>query len=67
MKAPAKIEVSIFTTCADPEGAGEGVQTHPGTSQVAIGFFRNTGTEPLEKQLDPTGPMASPGMLYGPL
>ena len=44
--------------CADPErerGGGAGVPDcpHPGKSQVAIGFLRNTGTErtPLEKQL----------------
>ena len=28
--------------------------------QVAIGFLRNSGTDPLEKQLDPMGPIASP-------
>ena len=31
----------------------------PGKAQVAKGFFRNTGTDPLEKQLGPSGLMAS--------
>ena len=33
---------------ADPEG-GQGVQTHPGKSQVAmlLCFLRNAGTDPL--------------------
>ena len=29
--------------------------------QVAIGFLRNHGTDPLKKQLDPLGPIASRG------
>ena len=37
-----------------------GSGTPPGKSQVAIHFLRNTGTNLLEKQLDPLG-------LYGPL
>ena len=37
----------------------EGVRV-PGKSQVAIGFFRNSGTHPLpEKQLGPSGPITS--------
>ena len=28
-------------------------------SQVAIGYLRNSGKDPLVKQLDPTGPTAS--------
>ena len=31
----------------------------PRKSQVAIGFLKNTGTYPLEKQLDPSVPIAS--------
>ena len=30
-------------------------------SQVAICFFRNTGTDPLEKKLGPSGPIATLG------
>ena len=44
---------------ANPEGEGGGAggQTPPpGKSQVAICFLRNTGTDPLEKQLDLKGP-----------
>ena len=33
----------------------------PGKSQVAICFLRNTGTDPLEKQLNISGPVASRG------
>ena len=29
----------------------------PGKSQVAKGFLSHTGTDPLEKQLDPSGPI----------
>ena len=32
------------------------VRTPPRKSQVAICFLRNTGTDPLEKQLDPFDP-----------
>ena len=41
----------------------------PGKSQVAIGFLRNSGTDPpppLEKQLYPSGPIASRGRSVGP-
>ena len=31
----------------------------PGKSQMVIGFLRNTGTDPLKKQLEPLGPIAS--------
>ena len=37
-------------TWEDPE-RGQGVRIPPGKSQVAIGFLRNTGTDPLKKQL----------------
>ena len=30
-----------------------------GRGGVALGFLRNSGTDPLEKQLDPSGPIAS--------
>ena len=33
----------------------------PGKSQVVIGFFMKSGTDPLRKQLDPWGPIASRG------
>ena len=35
-------------------GGGGGGRDHPspGKSQVAIGFLRNSGTDPIEKQLD---------------
>ena len=33
---------------------------------MAIGFLRNTGTDPLEKQLDPSGPIASGGRSVRP-
>ena len=37
----------------DPEGGAEGPDpSPPGKSQVVIGFRRNTGTDPLEKQYD---------------
>ena len=32
---------------------------HSGKSQVAIGFLRNSDTDPLEKQIDPLDPVAS--------
>ena len=38
---------------ADQEG--EGVWFPPGKPQVVTGFLRNTGADPLEKQLDPSG------------
>ena len=42
-------------TWADPE-RGHGVRPlYLGQLQVTIGFLRNTGTDPLEKQLDPLG------------
>ena len=33
----------------------------PGKSQVAQGFLRNSGTDPLDKQLNPSGSIASRG------
>ena len=36
---------------------GQGVQT----PKVATGLLRNSGTDPLEEQLNPTGPIASRG------
>ena len=50
-------------------GQGAGDQNpppQPGKSQVAIGFLRNSGTDPLEKQLDPMGPIASKGRSVRP-
>ena len=40
-----------------------------GKSQVAIGFLRNTGTDPyppFEMQMDPLGPFASQGWSVPP-
>ena len=37
-----------------------------GKSKVAICFLRNIGTDPLEKQLDPLGPIASRGRSVRP-
>ena len=37
--------VQSFIKKADPEG-GQGVWSPPGKSQVAIGFLRNTSTDP---------------------
>ena len=46
---------------------GSGPQS-PGKPQVAICvcFLRNTGTDPLEKQYDPSGPIASRGRSIPP-
>ena len=39
---------------------GQGLRTLPLVkSQVAKGFLRNSGMDPLERQLDPLGPIAS--------
>ena len=46
-------------------GGGAGGSDPQGKSQVAIGFLRNTGTDPLEKQLD-LGPVASRGRFVRP-
>ena len=52
--------VTVMLTCMDPGGLGLGVgPLPPGKSQVAIGFLSNTGTQPLEKQLDASGPIES--------
>ena len=46
----------------DPEG-----DPPPGKSQVAIiCFLRNTGTDPIEKQLNPRSPIASRETLVRP-
>ena len=43
-------------TCADPEGETGGPDlSRPGKSQVAVGFLTKSGTDPLEKRLDPLG------------
>ena len=45
-------------------GAGVPGPNPPGKSLVAIGVLRNIGIEtPLEKQLDPFGPIVSQGRL----
>ena len=43
--------VSLFiaaSSCADPEGEGQGVRTPTLKNQIHIGFISNTGPEPLE-------------------
>ena len=63
---PLKVKVaphlwrSLPLTWADQE-RGQRVQIPPGKSQMAIGFVRNSGTDLLEKQVDPSGPIASRG------
>ena len=55
---------ATYKTWADPE-RGHGVRTlYPGQLQVTIGFLRNTGTDPLEKQLDPFGVFVRRGLLF---
>ena len=55
-----------MSSSADPE-EGTGCPDPPGKSQVGIGFLRNTGTDsPLEKQLDPMGPIVSRGRYVWP-
>ena len=36
------------------KGGGHGIRTLPGKSQVALGVLQISGTDPLEKQLDPS-------------
>ena len=38
----------------------------PEKSRVAMIDLRNSGTDPLEKQLDPSGPIASRGRFVRP-
>ena len=49
-------------------GGGAGGPDPPplGKSQVAICFLRKSGTDPLKKQLDPMGPIASRGRSVRP-
>ena len=48
-------------------GRGGGGPRPPGKSQVAMGFLRNTGTDPLEQhQFDPWGPITSRGKFIRP-
>ena len=43
-----------------PEGKGVwGFRTSPGKSQVVIGYLRIFLYSPLEKQLEPTGPLGT--------
>ena len=49
-------------TCTDPEEGGRG-PVPPGKSEVAIGFLRNTGTDPSREAL---GPIASRGRSIRP-
>ena len=43
-----------------------GSQGPPGKSQLIIGFLRNSGTAPLDNQLDPLGPIDSGGRSVQP-
>ena len=44
---------NVSDTWADPEGAGGPDPPSPGKSQMAIGFIKNSGTDPLEMQIAP--------------
>ena len=46
---------------------GKGGLDPPGKSQVAIGFLRNSGRDPLKKQVDPRVQLLHEGGPYGPL
>ena len=50
--------IIVASTWEDPEDGTRGPDT-PWKSPVAIGYLWNSGTDPLEKQLDPMGPIAS--------
>ena len=59
-------KLSLVGPCipwADPEGRGQGVQT-PCKITSGYRFLRNTGMDPLEKQLDPLGPIVLEGGPY---
>ena len=59
--------ISTAPSWADPERKGHVVRTpSPGKWQVVIGFLRNTCTDPIERQFDPLGPIASRGMSVQP-
>ena len=45
-------------TCVDLEEGDQGSHP-PGKSQVAIGFVRNTDTDPPQEAIGPLGPIAS--------
>ena len=47
--------INLWFPCRE-EGRGP---DHLVKSQLTVGFLRNTGTDFLEKQLDPLGPTAS--------
>ena len=52
-------DFTVYYTWADPEdGTGCPDNFPPEKTQVAIGFLRNSGKDPLKKQLDP-GQIAS--------
>ena len=44
----------------------QGIRNPLKKSQVTIGFLRNTGTDSLEEQLDPWGPIVSRGRSVRP-
>ena len=56
-------EISVLITYAQNHGriqrGGRGPTCPPGKSQVAIGFLRNSGKDPFQKQLDPLGSIVS--------
>ena len=53
-KSPTDLSLVVVTVCIHPwiQRGDRGLGPPIGKSQVAICFFRNTGTDPLEKQLD---------------
>ena len=74
MKIGYMVQVShtsyLSSTCksrADPGGGAVETDQPPEKSQVAIGFLRNTDTDPPREAIGPLGPIASRGSPYGPL
>ena len=52
---------------AGPDGSGRGGLEPSRKSQVAICFPKNTDTDPIEKQLNPSVQLTLEGSPYGPL
>ena len=54
-------EISVLITYAQNHGwVQRGKESDPhGKSEMAIGFLRNSGKDPLQKQLDPLGSIVS--------
>ena len=45
----SKLLSGAWWSCANPEGGGRGSGPFSGKSQVAVGFLRNSGMDPLKK------------------